>query len=80
MFFGVQVLVFIHVYFGSFVDCSLVFLSFSSTNSKLFVHFFPLTFELTLQPLKVLLIILCTLHFSGRELKNLGKHMIDFII
>jgi len=75
-----RVLVIFNFYFGSFVDCSLVFLAFSSTNPKIFVHFFPFTFKTTLQPLKVLLIIFCTTHFSGRELENLGKHMVDCII
>ena len=62
MLFEVKVLVIFIFY--SFVDCSLVFLAFSSTNpEKTFVHFFPLTFKPTVQSLKVLLIILCMLHF-----------------
>jgi len=70
--FGVKVNLLVNWWF---VGCSLVTWLSNSTLPNVFVHSFPLTLlpHITTQ---VLLIVLCTLHFSGGEFESPCKHMV----
>ena len=72
---GVWVLVLL-MSIWSIVGCSIVFLTIGSTNSKTFVHLFPLPLSPHYNPWKDLLIVICTLHFSGGKFENLDKLMV----
>ena len=60
-------------FFGKVFACSIVFMAYSSTFPKYLSSSFPLTFKPTLQPLKVLLIILCTMHLVVENLRTLAS-------
>ena len=60
----------------SIVGCSVVFLAISSTNFQNICPPFSVPLSPHYNPWKELLTVMCTLHFSGRELKNLGKLMV----
>ena len=60
--------------------CFLVFLSMSSTYPKCLSMSSDLPLSLYYNLRKVLLIIICTSHLNGRELKNLGKPTVVCVI
>jgi len=62
-----------------FVGCSLVTWLSSFTLLKFICQLLSL-FGSHYNSYKVLLIVLCTLHFSGGEFESLGKHLVDCII
>jgi len=61
------------------VSYSLVFLAVCSSFPKYLFASFTFIFKPTLQTKKKSLIVMCTLHFIGREHENLGKRMIVYV-